>query len=1231
MPKRISAVKTATSRGPAGRAASKRNGRDKAGPVSRVVIVTMDNHLAASTRRATAELLSGPAPIELTLHSASTFCADKAALARCIADIEAADIVIVTMLFLEDQFTPVKAALQARRDRCDALVACMSASEVVKLTHMGRLNMAEKQGGALSFLKRFRKPSKGAGDAGSGKNQMAMLRRLPRILRFIPGTAQDLRAYFLTMQYWLACSDENLVNMVRMLVDRYASGDRASLRGAFDVAPPKDYPDIGVYHPSIPGRVAESAAGLPKPKRAKGTVGLVLMRAYVLAGDTAHYDSVIALLEERGLAVIPIFSSGLDNREAIDAFFKKDGRSIVGAVVSLTGFSLVGGPAYNNSAAAEAALSDLDAPYVAAQALEFQSLEEWRASERGLSPVETTMMVAIPELDGARAPMVFGGRSTADGPDGADQQMRIDPERAALLADRVTNLVALRRSARAERRLAVTLFGFPPNAGATGTAAYLDVYGSLFNLLKSLKAEGYSVEMPESVDALRNAVLGGNSDRFGTDANVFDRVLVDDHVRREPHLAEIEAQWGPAPGKHQTDGGAIQILGAAFGNVLVGVQPSFGYEDDPMRLLFAKGFAPTHAFSAYYRYLREDWRADAVLHFGTHGALEFMPGKQTGLSGACWPERLIGALPNFYLYAANNPSEGLIAKRRSAATLITYLTPPMRQAGLYKGLTDLKESIDRRRALGPDQENERARLAEAIQAQAAQLDLAVADPAWKDVEGRIAGLQEKLAEVEKQLIPEGLHIVGEIPDAAARAETLSAIAEALPETEDETAQSRLDDIEAALQVDSETPALIKALDGGFIPPAPGGDLLRNPDILPTGRNMHGFDPFRIPSAFALMEGKRQADQLLDRHLVESKTFPRSVALVLWGADNLKSEGTPICQALALMGAKPRHDSFGRLAGAELIPLEQLGRPRVDVVMTLSGIFRDLLPMQIKLLAEAARLAAEADEPAEMNAIRANTRAHMQKTECDFETASLRVFSNADGAYGSNVNMMVDNGQWEDEADLGGVFTQRKCFAYGAKGAPQQNEALLKTMLSGVDFAYQNLESVELGVTSIDHYFDSLGGIARAASEGSGRDVPVYISDQTREQGAIRTLNEQVSLETRTRMLNPAWYDAMLKHGYEGVRQIEAHITNTVGWSATTGQVDPWVYHKLTETFVLDEAMRDRMASLNAKASVRVANRLIEAHERQYWTPDEDTLEALRQAGDELEDRLEGVGTGGIAA
>lgn len=1250
-----------------------------------VVLVTMDSHLASAAERASALLAQSLPGLRLTVHAAAEWGDNPQALARCQNAIARAHIVIATMLFLEDHFLPILPDLQDRREHCDAMVCAMSAAEVTKLTRMGKFDMSAPATGAMAFLKRLRgKPpgkddgNKGKGQGTAGAQQMKTLRMLPKILRFIPGTAQDVRAYFLTLQYWLAGSQDNIGNMVRLLVDRYADGPRKAMRGQARPEQPIDYPEVGLYHPkmshpSAVGLMATTAAALPKVAStgSRGTVGLLLMRSYVLAGNADHYNGVITALEARGLRVIPAFATGLDQRPAIAAYFKTpEGRPLIDALVSLTGFSLVGGPAYNDAKAAEDVLAGLDVPYLAVHPVEFQTLDQWGGSSRGLMPVESTIMVAIPELDGATGAMVFGGRANAShiACTGCSHACRFENvvdahdmhsciERADALAARVGKLVDLRRSERAERRVAAVIFNFPPNAGATGTAAFLSVFESLYNTLAAMAREGYTVELPASVDALRERLITGNAARYGAMANVHHRIPANEHLRREKYLKEIEAHWGPAPGKQQSDGSHIFVLGERFGNVFVGIQPAFGYEGDPMRLLFEQGFAPTHAFSAFYRWLREDFGAHAVLHFGTHGALEFMPGKQAGMSGRCWPDRLIGDLPNFYLYASNNPSEGTIAKRRAAATLISYLTPPVAEAGLYKGLVDLKDLLERVRSLEPEAQAERDELAVMVQAQAASLNLSAAEPAWgDDAERAMSQLKDAVLELEYTLIPFGLHVVGRAPSPAERVDLLLSCAEASqglkPEralierlvaqglpvagstASDQPLLQSLHALDQLLAEDREIDGILHALDGRFLRPAPGGDLLRTPAVLPTGRNLHGFDPFRIPSAYAVKDGGKQAERLLAKHMGAGHPLPESIAMVLWGTDNLKSEGGPIAQALALMGARPRFDSYGRLAGAELVPLSELGRPRIDVVITLSGIFRDLLPLQIKLLAEAAFLAAQADEPPEQNFIRKHALAFQASHGGDLETAALRVFGNAEGAYGANINSLVDNSRWEDGDELAETYSRRKGFAYGRKGRPVQQTALLQSVLADVQLAYQNLDSVELGITTVDTYFDTLGGVSRAikrakvSKDGASAAVaPVYIGDQTRDSfggGTVRTLSEQVALETRTRMLNPKWYESMLEHGYEGVRQIEVHVTNTMGWSATTGQVQPWVYEQLSATFMLDPAMRERLAQLNPTASARVANRLLEAYERDYWQPDADTLEALRQAGDELEDRLEGV-------
>jgi magnesium chelatase subunit H len=737
----------------------------------RVVIITLDAHVAGPAARASERLLRDFPGLSITIHAAASWGDDPAALERAIEDIATGDIIIANMLFLEEHVRPVLPALKARRETCDAMVGMIADGDVVRLTRMGGLDMSKPQSGIAKLLKKLRGSSK-SGQA-SGQSQMRVLRRLPKILRFVPGKAQDLRAWFLTMQYWLGGSDDNVEQMVRYLISRYSSA--AGWNGT-DALPPVEYPETGLYHPRLKDRITTDVSKLPRPANAKVTVGLLLMRSYVLASDTAHYDAVIADFEDRGIAVIPAFAGGLDGRPAIDAYFKANGTPCIDTLVSLTGFSLIGGPAYNDSAAAVDVLQGLDLPYVAAHPLEFQTLQQWSQSSGGLGPVETTMLIALPEIDGATNPTVFAGRHGDGGCTGcktpcerasSHRAMAPCPERIGTLADKVLRLALNRRKENTGRKVGIVLFGFPPNSGAVGTAAHLSVFESLFNTLHAMQADGYQVDPPATVDELRDMLLKGNAAQYGQQANVATHVPADDIVRNTPWLNEIEAVWGPAPGRTQSDGRGVFVLGRQFGNVFVGVQPAFGWEGDPMRLLFEQGFAPTHAFVTFYGWMRDTFGADAYLHFGMHGALEFMPGKQAGLGAQDWPDRLIGNVPNVYLYASNNPSEATLAKRRANAVTVTHLTPPLAASGLYKGLAELKDSLTRWRALEPGA-SQREELAELIRSQAEAVDIAERNP---------DKLWLTLLETEDALIPDGLHVVGRPIDPEARAEQVRVMAE----------------------------------------------------------------------------------------------------------------------------------------------------------------------------------------------------------------------------------------------------------------------------------------------------------------------------------------------------------------------------------------------------------------------------------------------------------------------
>jgi magnesium chelatase subunit H len=428
----------------------------------------------------------------------------------------------------------------------------------------------------------------------------------------------------------------------------------------------------------------------------------------------------------------------MDNREAVSKFFvdeeqskvqspkskvkdqrpKTQGRTLrsrVSQIVSLTGFSFVGGPAMNDSEAAAEFLQQLNRPYRSAVSLDTQTIDAWRASQTGLNPVQSGMQIAIPEIDGATEPFIYGGIPAS----GLEPVALAD--RCARFARRLQRWNHLRTAPRSEVKLALTLFCFPPNKGNIGTAADLDVFPSLWDTLNKLKTEGYNVKLPASADALREHLIYGNSESFTASANVAYRMTVDEYRRLCPYVDEVEQDWGAAPGDVNSFAGELLVQGIQLGNVFIGVQPTFGYEGDPMRLMMARSGAPHHGFMAFYTYLTKVLDVDAVVHVGTHGSLEFMPGKQIGLSGECWPDRLIGELPNMYIYSVNNPSEGSIAKRRSYAELISYLTPPIESAGLYRDLATLKDLVMSYRQSTNDEERER--LFESIEVYSSQLHL----------------------------------------------------------------------------------------------------------------------------------------------------------------------------------------------------------------------------------------------------------------------------------------------------------------------------------------------------------------------------------------------------------------------------------------------------------------------------------------------------------------------------
>jgi len=1264
---------------------------------------------------------------------------DEANFEQFKKDVGEANIFIGSLIFVQELADKVVSVVEPNRDRLDAVCVFPSMPDVMKMNKIGSFTMAS-MGQSKNVVSDFMKKNKPSGTSFQD-GMLKLVRTLPKVLKYLPGDkAQDARAFMMSLQYWLGGSPENIEALLLNLAGNYVPAiAQGKLLSEVEIKEPEVIPDQGIWHPVAP-RVFETYAEYKKwlveehapslgidPETAP-MVGLVLQKSHINTKDDAHYVSLIMELESKGALVLPTYTGALDFSQCIDQyFFDGLGKTIVDVTINLTGFALVGGPASQDHPKAIAALKKIDRPYLCAIPATFQTFEEWKDSELGLHPVQVALQVALPELDGAIEPIIFAGR------DGVTGRSIPQADRIDVLSARALKWAGLSRKKNADKKVAVTVFSFPPDKGNVGTAAYLNVFGSIFECLKTMKKEGYSVgELPESVEALVDDVLHEKEARLAAPTlNVEYKMSVKEYSELTPYAKDLEENWGPPPGQLNSDGQNLLIFGKTFGNVFIGVQPSFGYEGDPMRLLYAKSASPHHGFAAYYTYVEKVFGADAVLHFGTHGSLEFMPGKQVGMAGTCYPDRLIQSIPNLYYYAANNPSEATIAKRRSYANTISYLTPPAENAGLYKGLKELGELVGSYQGLrdggrGPT-------IVNSIVATARQCNLDKdvnlpsedadsAELTLEERDGIVGKVYSKIMEIESRLLPCGLHTVGVPPTAEEAIATLVNIAsvdrpedgiESLPRT---IARSRGRDIEdiyrrsdagdladATLRqeiveavrasvrasverstdangritevnpmmagltnmmgggspmkkaiadagfdvsdeqieglfnycefclkqivADNEMGALIDGLDAKFILPGPGGDPIRNPLVLPTGKNMHALDPQAIPTIAACDCAKVVVDRLLERQQLDNNgVYPESIAFVLWGTDNIKTYGESLAQVLWMVGVRPLPDSLGRVNRIEAIPLEELGRPRIDVVVTCSGVFRDLFINQMNLLDRAVKLVAELDEPADKNFIRKHALEQAEELGCDLRTAATRVFSNAAGSYSANVGLAIENGGWEDESQLQDQFLERKGFAFNADkpGVLDAAGDVFKSSLKRVDVTFQNLDSSEISLSDVSHYFDSDPTKVVAGLRTDGKKPSSFVADTTTANAQVRTLSETVRLDSRTKLLNPKFYEGMLKSGYEGTREITKRLRNTMGWSATAGAVDNFVYEDANDIFIADEEMQQRLLETNPNAFRDMVTTFLEANGRGYWETSEDNLDRLRQLYAEVDDKIEGM-------
>jgi magnesium chelatase subunit H len=1197
-----------------------------------------------------------------------------------IRAIHEADVLFITLINQRDHAD--RLAGWIAESNAKAIFAFESMPEVMSLTRVGDYTV--KGGGGRANLPKPMQLVLKLLTRGRDEDTLYAYSKLSKIstklLPLMPAKLADFRTWLTVNIYWNQPDAPNITQMVKLIL-RDTLGQKLTvalvqmipMMGCFYPTttlnakangnpPPNPLPRGGMNDPLSEGQAGvhffnDPAAYLKwaqkekKYKKGQPLVALMAFRKHVVQGQPYLYDTITAL-EKEGLAVLPIFTSGIEAHVAVREWIA---HQPIDLIVNTMGFSIVGGPAGSTKpgqyhSKASDLLAGVDVPYMIAQPLQMQSKQQWH--QNGVAPMQAVILYDLPEMDGSVSPVVLGAIQ--------EQQIVTTPDRLARLARQAAGWSRLRRKARQERRLALVLYNYPPGLGKLGTAALLDVPATLFALLKRLKGEGYSIgTLPASAEALAEQLAGLEGGTPSAHSPIS--VTVQDYDRMVPAAQgkRIDHYWGRPPGDIAPVGsGAIRLDGLTFGNVFIGIQPPMGIPGDPMRLLFDKTFTPHHQYTAFYRWLSHTWGADALVHVGMHGTAEWMPGLQLGLTGECWSDFLLGELPNFYLYPMNNPAESAIARRRGYATIISHAIPPYARAGLYKQLANAKAAYD------ADDENA---LANGLP------DLPRTEgEGWEAYKLR---LHAYLTRLETRLISDGLHIFGQAP-AAEHTEALITAALDMPRqgkpslggllshagiTNGTSGQIKAEWVRCAIigreppdhawqrltgsappheltplyqegkalfagvrACNQELDALVHALDGGYVRPAYGADPVRGgASAFPTGRNIHSIDPWRLPTDPALERGREMVAQLLEHHHAKKGELPQTVALTLWALDTIKSEGESLGAVLACVGARPVRDEQNKIWSYELIPLAELGRPRVDVLLDISPIFRDTFQMTLDLLDACLRRAAAADEPLEMNPIRAHALA-MQTKGASWEQATARIFTQAPGLYGTGVDERIDESQWEEQQELVDTYLHRGAHTYGGNRGGTAAPDVLRGMLGTVDHVFHAIDSVEYGLTDMQHYYGHSGAMQLAAKHTQGREVPLTYGESYTGQVQLTAASELLQIEARTKLLNPRWYEGMLAHGYAGAAEIGNRFTYLVGWSAVTEAVPAWVYDNAAQTFVLDDEMRERLVRANPQAARNAVARLLEANGRNLWQTDTATLEKLQSLYADLEDRLEGI-------
>ncbi|WP_175410538.1 cobaltochelatase subunit CobN [Streptomyces sp. TRM64462] len=1073
------------------------------------------------------------------------------------------------------------------------------------------------------------------------------------------------------------------------------------------------------------------------PRRTDGpTVAVLYYRAHHMSGNTAFVGALCDAVEDAGGQALPLYVASLrapepellDRLRGADAVVTTvlaaggtkpaDAQAADMGVAQGASFEGGGGRRAGDEDAWDAgALAQLDVPVLQALCLTGPR-SAWEENDEGLSPLDAASQVAVPEFDGRLITVPFSFKEIDE--DGLPAYVA-DAERAARVAGIAVRHARLRHIPNSEKRLALVLSAYPTKHSRIGNAVGLDTPASAVALLRRLRAEGYDFGPEEDIpglvsgdgDELIYALIeaGGHDQDWLTEEQLARnpvRIPAADYKRWYATLPQelreqVEEHWGPAPGEMFLDRsrnpeGDIVLAALRRGNLLVVIQPPRGFGENPIAIYHDPDLPPSHHYLAAYRWIassRADggFGADAMVHLGKHGNLEWLPGKNAGLSAACGPDAALGDLPLVYPFLVNDPGEGTQAKRRVHATLVDHLVPPMARADSYGDIARLEQLLDEYAQISSMDPSKlpaiRAQIWTLIQAAKLDHDLGLEDrPDDDGFDDFLLHVDGWLCEVKDAQIRDGLHVLGTAPKGPERVnlvlsilrarqiwggtQSLPGLREALGLDESAATRTTADEAEAkaralveameaagwdpaavasvaegygepvaavldfaARQVvprlDATTAELdhaVHALNGGFVPAGPSGSPLRGlVNVLPTGRNFYSVDPKAVPSKLAWETGQALADSLLERYRADNGAWPTSVGLSLWGTSAMRTSGDDVAEALALLGVRPVWDDASRrVTGLEPIPLEELGRPRVDVTLRISGFFRDAFPHTVALLDDAVRLAAGLDEPAGENYVRAHTQADLA-AHGDERRATTRIFGSRPGTYGAGLLQLIDSRDWRTDADLAEVYTVWGGYAYGRglDGRPARDE--METAYKRIAVAAKNTDTREHDIADSDDYFQYHGGMVATVRALRGTAPEAYIGDSTRpETVRTRTLVEETSRVFRARVVNPRWIEAMRRHGYKGAFELAATVDYLFGYDATTGVVADWMYDKLTEAYVLDPENRAFLQEANPWALHGIAERLLEAESRGMWAkPDPAVLEELRRVFLETEGDLEGEG------